>query len=159
MASVLEEVLVEEYGRAYRHILHLRHEMGSLPRGYVSEKVISGRRYCYLQWRDGGHVRSRYLRPEEVGPAREGCARRRRLAKCIKAQEHDLSQIRRALGGGFDGVLEGVEAEAESEAEAYYVAVDANEPFYGTAMGTRQGFAPSRTPDTTTVRRGGIRSR
>ena len=50
--------LLEEYD-------NIQAVIESLPRGYISTKVISGHTYHYRQWREGSHVLSTYV-PERV---------------------------------------------------------------------------------------------
>ena len=51
--------------QAFRELLeeykNIQSAVESLPRGYISKKVISGHVYHYRQWREGSHVLSDYV--------------------------------------------------------------------------------------------------
>ena len=98
MASVLEEILLEEYDRSERMIHALDEELASLPRGSIREKPIKGHVYYYLQYRDGNHVRSVYVPKANVATLREQLEARSRCISEKKEQEKAMRQIERALG-------------------------------------------------------------
>ena len=98
MASVLEEILLEEYDRSARMINALDAEIASLPRGSIREKIIKGRVYYYLQYREGSRVRSVYVPKADVETLREQLEARSRCISEKKAQERAMHQIERALG-------------------------------------------------------------
>ena len=54
--SILEEVLMEEYDRSLRISRAIEAENALLPRGSVRKRMINGRPYFYLQYRDGTRV-------------------------------------------------------------------------------------------------------
>ena len=67
----------------------------TLPNGCVTRKVISGKERFYLQWREDGRTRSRYLKAGEVDDVREQLRRR----KALEAKVGEL----KAAAGGKDG--------------------------------------------------------
>ena len=69
--SILEEALVEEYERSERVSRALAAELADLPRGSVRERVIDGRTYYYLQYREGCHVRSGYVPRKDLEQLRK----------------------------------------------------------------------------------------
>ena len=99
--SIIEEMLLEEYDRSKRVSAALEKEFAELPRGSVRERVISGKKYYYLQFRDGGHVRSLYIPRSEVGELRRLIERRKEVVSAMKEQERSRCQIERALGRRF----------------------------------------------------------
>lgn len=99
--SILEEVLAEEYERSERVSRALMAELADLPRGSVRERLINGRSYYYLQYREGSRVRSDYVPREDVGALRERLARRKEVVAALKEQERSRRQIEKALGKGF----------------------------------------------------------
>ena len=98
MASVLEEILLEEYDRSARMINALDAELASLPRGNIREKLIKGHIYYYLQYRDGNRVRSVYVPKADVETLREQLKARSRCIRERREQERTMHQIERALG-------------------------------------------------------------
>ena len=99
--SVLEEVLLEEYGRSLRVSEALEAELAGLPRGSVRERVIGGRSYYYLQYREGGHVRSDYIPRDAVDGVREQLRLREEDIAALREQERSRRQIERALGRDY----------------------------------------------------------
>ncbi|MBR3316901.1 MAG: hypothetical protein IKG21_03615 [Atopobiaceae bacterium] len=59
-------------------------ELSTLPAGTIVTKHIAGREQPYLQWREGGKVRSRYLKATERESVAQQVARRKELAMRLK---------------------------------------------------------------------------
>lgn len=49
-----------------KRIAELTDQINRLPKGYICQKTINGKEYCYLQWTEAGKKRSRYLHEDEV---------------------------------------------------------------------------------------------
>ena len=96
--SVIEEVLLEEYGRSLRISEAIEKDLAGLPKGSIQRKVIGGREYHYLQYREGDKVRSEYVPAERLQALREQIARRKEDTVALKEQEKSRKQIERALG-------------------------------------------------------------
>lgn len=96
--SVLEEVLLEEYDRALRIKEGILNEQKSLPRGSVQRKVIGGREYYYLMYRDGDKVVSEYIRNSDVELYRQKIEKRRENNQSLKELDKSINQIIKALG-------------------------------------------------------------
>ena len=58
-------------------------ELKSLPKGYISRKVIRGRETFYLQWKESGKVKSKYLKHDEVDGFREQIRRRHAIQEIL----------------------------------------------------------------------------
>ena len=93
--SILEEVLMEEYDRSLRISRAMEAENDSLPRGSVRKRMIGGRPYYYLQYRDGVHVKSEYVKAVDV----DSVAQENEAA--LKEQAKSRRQIVKALGRGY----------------------------------------------------------
>ncbi len=44
----------------------LNNIISGIPSGYVSKKTINGKQYSYLQWKENGKVKSKYIQPNQV---------------------------------------------------------------------------------------------
>ena len=99
--SVFESVLLEEYDRSQRAYEAFRAEYDALPRGSVRERIVRGRAYYYLQYRDGSRVKSQYVPRDEVDSLKRLIERRKQLAADLKALKQSQRQIERALGKEF----------------------------------------------------------
>ena len=61
----------------------LLNELESLPKGYISRKVIRGREAFYHQWKENGKVKSKYLKHDEVDGFREQIRRRHAIQELL----------------------------------------------------------------------------
>ena len=96
--SILEEVLMEEYDRSLRISRAIEAENTSFV-GRVRKRMINGRPYFYLQYRDGTRVRSEYLKADEAKAVAKAVARRKENDSALKEQKKSRAQIVKALGG------------------------------------------------------------
>lgn len=55
-----------EYNVVSEQFDKLQKQISELPKGSIRTRIINGREYYYLQYRDGQHVRSRYIKPDEA---------------------------------------------------------------------------------------------
>lgn len=69
----------------------------SLPRGYISRKVISGHTYYYLQWREGSHVLSAYINDAMVELTASKIAVRKAAEDLVKVLKKSLKKAEREL--------------------------------------------------------------
>jgi hypothetical protein len=98
--TVFEGVIQEELERAKSHVLAYESLIAQYPKGYVSILTVSGKRYAYLKWREGCHIRSRYLGlegSEEERLAREKHAERKRLQKNLREAQKEEIRLQKAL--------------------------------------------------------------
>ena len=96
--SILSEILREEYERLNRTIESYEAMVAGLPKGSIREKLIGGRRYPYLQWRDQDRVRSRYIKQEDVISLSEQIEQRRQYEKEIKSLRSSKKEFDRVIG-------------------------------------------------------------
>lgn len=96
--SILSGIMREEYDRLNRIIAKVEQEINELPKGYISEKNIHGKKYYYLQYREGDKVRSVYLKKGEVETHRDLIDRRNELMEKLKELKEDCKKLERVLG-------------------------------------------------------------
>ena len=59
-------------------VIHaIQAEQKALPKGSVQEKLIGGRKYLYLQYRDGNKIRSDYIKKSDIDNIRSGLKKRK----------------------------------------------------------------------------------
>lgn len=68
----------------YELMEQMEKRITELPRGYISRKSIQGRMRYYLQWREEGKMKSKYLREEELEQVKEQIEERKRLENHLK---------------------------------------------------------------------------
>lgn len=76
-------------------IAELTAQIGELPKGYLSKKVIGGQVYFYHQWSENGSKKSRYLKDDELAEVSEQLELRKALQeelKSVKAEFAGLSK-------------------------------------------------------------------
>ena len=67
-----------------KEISRLEKALSSCPVGYISVKKIYGRERLYLQWRDKGKIRSRYIKEKETDEIRALVEKRKQIQKRLK---------------------------------------------------------------------------
>lgn len=64
--------------------VRLKKEYDELPQGYISKKNINGKTQYYLQWRENGKMKSKYIRSDALADMEQKIARRKELEPDIK---------------------------------------------------------------------------
>ncbi len=82
----------------------LEEKIAALPKGYLSRKKINGKERFYLQWREGGKVRSKYVPGNKVEETRLLLEERKALEEALSSLPEDrpllpLGNHARALTG------------------------------------------------------------
>ena len=83
-------------------------ELESLPKGYISNKVIGGKVRHYLQWNDGGKIRSRYIKDSEYEDVKAQIARRKELAESLRKYAAVVQEPQPLEYGSAPGALTGM---------------------------------------------------
>ena len=65
-------------------ISELTEEIARLPKGYISQKTISGKVYYYHQWSENGRKKSKYLKDAEIEQLSREINRRKELQERLK---------------------------------------------------------------------------
>ena len=100
--SVIHDIWIEELDRMKRLVANQERFLGDLeryPKGSIHQKMINGRPYDYLFWRDGGKVRSRYLGndPEQLKRINVAINARKEKESDIKRMKLDIKLLERAI--------------------------------------------------------------
>lgn len=96
--SILRGILSESRGHYLEVKKKIEKKLASLPRGSVKERIISGKKYFYLQNRIGNKIVHKYLgrkKPEEI---LQQLQRRKRLKAELKKVKEALKLLKRAEG-------------------------------------------------------------
>jgi hypothetical protein len=93
--AILDEVLLEEYNRMKKMRFTMKNEMDSLPKGYISNKTIRSKKYCYLQWRQGRKIISQYIPASQVNKIERQIEKRAQLKISIREIDDHLKKIER----------------------------------------------------------------
>ena len=87
-----------EYNRINSEFTKLQERIGNCPKGSLRRRKIKGREYCYLQYRDGKHVRSRYVSPSEVEGLQIEIETRRKLEEDARKLQARLNSYAKLIG-------------------------------------------------------------
>lgn len=75
---------------------------GSLPKGYISVKTISGRTYYYRQWREGKQIKSQYVESDFLAGTKGKIQLRKDNEALLRIVKHDLRNVQKnILKNGF----------------------------------------------------------
>ncbi|NPV92659.1 MAG: hypothetical protein HPY50_17975 [Firmicutes bacterium] len=94
---MIKSVLEEEYKRLNEMESLFRQKLSSLPKGSISIKKINGKEYVYLNYREEGRSRSRYIKQEELGKIQFQILQRKKYENALKEIQEDYKIIKRAL--------------------------------------------------------------
>ena len=90
-------VISREEARNEKMIIEYTKELETLRRGKVTPKIVNGKTYCYLYYRDGKKVVSKYIGKDEesLTAIREGLTRRIQIEEIIKKLKEEKVQIKK----------------------------------------------------------------
>ncbi len=73
--------------------------LADLPKGTVSEKLVSGNTYYYLKYRDGKKVVSKYISKSDIESLRQQLEKRRHVEAMIKFLQEEQQLVEKVLEG------------------------------------------------------------
>lgn len=79
--------MVMTMNNAYEQMKALEERIAKLPSGYISKKNISGKTRYYLQWREDGKLKSKYIREEELETLSAQIEERKALQKSLQEMQ------------------------------------------------------------------------
>ncbi len=68
----------------FKKIAELESEIASLPKGYISKKIIGGKERYYLQWKENDKTQSRYIKETELSDINSLVEKRKALQTELK---------------------------------------------------------------------------
>lgn len=93
---------MDNYSDAYvslkKELSKLENKLEMMPKGTLRRRIINGREYCYLQYRDGDHVRSRYVKPDDISDVCRMIKDRKKTEQSIRVIRSKLDIYSRILG-------------------------------------------------------------
>ncbi len=97
---VIHDSLREELERFLEKEQAYKKQLALLPKGRIHHKLIAGKRYPYLTYREDGKVKSRYVKPEELEQVMAQVERRQLCEAALKSIRADLRVIRKVVKVG-----------------------------------------------------------
>ena len=99
--TVFEETLLNEYYRSLNLSRSIESSVSKLPKGSLQRKMIKGKAYWYLMFREGDKVKSTYVPESEVDDMAVKLKQRKDQLAEIREQKKTRKQIEKALGRDF----------------------------------------------------------
>jgi hypothetical protein len=87
-----------EYESLNKRLNEIKNKINTYPKGCLRYRVMHGKEYCYLQFREGGHIRSLYLKRDEIEKTCAAIETRKELEKQAKELEKRLSLYAQLIG-------------------------------------------------------------
>lgn len=97
---VIHDSLREELERLLEKEQAYKKQLALLPKGRIHNKLIGGKKYPYLTYREGGKVKSRYVKSEELEQVRAQVEQRQQYEKNLKSIRADVRVIRKVVKVG-----------------------------------------------------------
>lgn len=87
-----------EYKKIESELLDLQGKLKDCTKGSLRKRMIKGREYYYLQYREDGHVRSDYIAMDKIESIRLEIAERKRIEVQIKQLQERLIRYAKLIG-------------------------------------------------------------
>ena len=97
--NLILSTILQEKERIDRMLAKYQEELGTLPRGTISEKKVKQSTYFYLKYREGKKVISRYIPQKDVEAVREQVEKRRHIETMIRSLQEERAIAEKALEG------------------------------------------------------------
>ena len=97
--NLILNIILQEKERIDRMLAKYQEELGTLPKGTISEKKVRQFTYFYLKYRDGKKVISRYIPQKDVEAIREQVEKRRHIETMIRSLQEERVIAEQALEG------------------------------------------------------------
>ena len=97
--NLILSTILQEKERIDRMLSKDQEELGTLPKGTISEKKVKQSTYFYLKYREGKKVISRYIPQKDVDAVREQVEKRRHIETMIRSLQEERAIAEKALEG------------------------------------------------------------
>lgn len=87
-----------EYNQLNNELSSIHEELMRYPKGNLRKRIINGKEYYYLQYREGKHVKSRYIKSNEISMIRLELDTRKDLENKARSLETRISMYAKLLG-------------------------------------------------------------
>ncbi len=87
-----------EYDQLNKELSCIQEDLTHYPKGNIRKRMIKGKEYHYLQYREGKHVKSRYIKSDDVSKLQLELETRKDLEKQAQEIENRLTMYAKLLG-------------------------------------------------------------
>lgn len=95
--NILNQVLYEELNRLNRIESAYKDELLNLPKGKIIYKIIKGKQYPYLQYREGNKIKSRYVFKLKLNDMQKEIDRRAEIEQAINRLKAERNKLVHAV--------------------------------------------------------------
>jgi len=95
--AILKDMLKEELDRLIRMENSYIQKINSLPKGSIVSKIINGKQYSYLVYRNGLKVITEYIRPEELEDLKKKVEQRNKFKKDLQEIRKDIKVAKKVV--------------------------------------------------------------
>lgn len=89
---------VKEYGIIENELTDIQRRISNCPKGSIRKRTIKRKTYYYLQYREGEHVRSRYISADNVEDIQQKIESRRKMEQEARRLQSRLNSYAKLLG-------------------------------------------------------------
>ena len=100
MNLILHTVIQEKQPIEYM-LQRYQRELDDLPKGTISEKIVGGKVYYYLKYRNGKKVVSQYVSRKEIETVRALVEKRRHIEAMVKSLNEEKAIADKVLEGAI----------------------------------------------------------
>ena len=97
---IIHDALREEQERLLEQEQAYKQQLAMRPKGRMQNKLMAGKKYPYLTYREGGKVKTRYVKPEELEQVAAQVIQRQQFEKALKSIRADLRVIGKVVKDG-----------------------------------------------------------
>lgn len=97
--SFILATVAQEKNRIEYMLYKYQEQYNQLPKGTIAEKVVKGKSYYYLKYRDGKKVVSQYISKSDIDRVRAQVEKRKHIEIMIKSLQEEMAIANKLLEG------------------------------------------------------------
>lgn len=99
--NLILHTVIQEKQRIEYMLQRYQRELDDLPKGTISEKIVDGKVYYYLKYRNGKKVVSQYVSRKEIETVRALVEKRRHIEAMVKSLNEEKAIADKVLEGAI----------------------------------------------------------
>ena len=100
--NLILHTVIQEKQRIEYMLQRYQRELDDLPKGTISEKIVGGKVYYYLKYRNGKKVVSQYVSRKEIETVRALVEKRRHIEAMVKSLNEEKAIADKVLKALYD---------------------------------------------------------
>lgn len=99
--NLILHTVIQEKQRIEYMLQRYQRELDDLPKGTISKKIVGGKVYYYLKYRNGKKVVSQYVSRKEIETVRALVEKRRHIEAMVKSLNEEKAIADKVLEGAI----------------------------------------------------------